>query len=86
MQINKLSSAAMAAAAAMLFTSAIGHRIVRGGRSHRALHGREFLQGHVRVQVGEEQLQGHEQLQGPGLDVHVEGRLRSRAKAKAAAK
>ncbi len=43
MQINKLSSAAMAAAAAMLFTSGISTAIVRGGCRHRALHGCEFL-------------------------------------------
>ena len=78
MQINKLSSAAMAAAAAMLFTSGLCDCVRGGGRRDRALYGREFLQGNVRVQVGEEQLQGHEQLQGSGLGVDVEGRLRSR--------
>ncbi len=58
MQINKLSSAAMAAAAAMLFTSVISTTAVRSGCRDRAVSGREFLQGDLRVQVGKEQLQG----------------------------
>ena len=68
----------MAAAAAMLFTSAISHHCLRSGRRHRALHRREFLQGNLRVQIGEEQLQGHEQLQGSGLGLHDQGRLHCR--------
>ena len=75
MQINKLSSATMAAAAAMLFTSGISTCHIRGGCRHHALHGCEFLQGNIRVQIGEEQLQGHEQLQGSGLCVDDEGRM-----------
>ena len=86
MQMNKLSSAAMAAAAAMLFTSAVPTVHSQGTpMPANALRGREFLQRDVRVQVRQEQLQGHEQLQGPGLGVDVEGATCEEAKAKAAA-
>ena len=54
MQINKLSSAAMAAAAAMLFTSAISSTAYAADRCHREVPGRQFLQGDLRVQVREE--------------------------------
>ena len=56
MQINRVSSAAMAAAAAMLFTSGLAGCVGGCGHGHDALFGSEFLQGHLRVQVGQEQL------------------------------
>jgi len=53
MQINKMSSAAMAAAAAMLFSSALTSVRWPRMRDH-ALYRREFLQGQRRVQVRQE--------------------------------
>ena len=54
MQINKLSSAAMAAAAAMLFTSAISTTAFAADAATVKCHGRQFLQGDLRVQVRKE--------------------------------
>ena len=56
MQFNKVSSAALAAAAAMLLTSGLVGVTVAADAATRQVHGSEFLQGHLGVQVREEQL------------------------------
>ena len=77
MQVTKVSSAAMAAAAAMLFSSGFATVSVAADAATIHCSGVNSCKG-TSVQVREEQLQGNEQLQGPGLDVHVQGRLQRR--------
>ncbi len=47
MQINKTSGAALAAAAALLFTSGLAGVSVAADTATGQMHRREFLQGHV---------------------------------------
>ncbi len=75
MTAKKLTGLALATAAAGLFATAGIAPVMAAdtGRSQGSLRRREFLQGPVGLPDRQQRLQGPEQLQGQGMDVHVQG-------------